>query len=961
MVQLGNNTAAGTGTITINPNGRLQSGADAVILANDLHIVSSQFNDALILVRPNETLTLNGNIGGNGRLTYQNGGTLVLNGQNSFNGLRVEGGTLRLGSNTAAGSGQITLGQVGGRAELRLQSGGANVTIANDILIGGGSRIIDARRDEVFTLNGTISGFAEPRPPRAGQIVKTGRGTLVLNGSNTLNGLTIVEGVVALGSNTAAGVGMIRLTGLSSTLASRGTNISLSNDISFVESSRVLVSTGETLTLNGALSGASSILINGGGTLVLDGFRNTTSGLIINEGIVRIGSQAAVGNGLIEIGSRGILQSGASDVVLTNNLFMYDTSVSTNFSTFDVQNNGTLSLAGRLNARNFIFKTGEGMLFLNNSSIRIEAGIGIEGGIGVFGGTLRIVGNLGRATGNISLRAGTTLQSGGPTTTVDGDVHLSDRAGQNVPRGEVKIDIRPSEVLTLNGVLSGTATLNKTGTGTLVLGGENTSSRDMVITAGAVIGSASSLRFRNILNNGALRVDQNTAGTLSAVLSGNGLLTKSGAGSLVLSAISPFSGQTVIDEGKLVVTGSLAQSSVRVRSGAILGGNGRVGRLIVERGGLVAPGLSPGTLTAQLVGVSGGNALAVASALDQSVTGGYNPQGLFALYNQGTNLSAALGQVSGELHSSTRRALLQEARVVRDAAFDRLNTDISVFADEAAVSQDGDTVVTAWQRVAQTSGTARSDGVGSRFSSDQTAILVGLDVAGNGFRAGAMFHYGESELDLDGTDNARLSSAGGAVYAGWRQDNGLSIGVGGSLAGDTMRATRAVRFPGLDQTLSSRVSSTTYQLFGEAAYDLAAADSIGVTPSVRLAQTRVASGNLVETGGTAALSGASQSAELTQVTAGLRGSLTSRTAQLIGAASWQRSNGDRDAATRLGFPSGSAPARIAASALDRDMLALEMQARIAVTSKVTIGAGYSGLIGQSTQEHGARATLTIGF
>ncbi len=83
--------------------------------------------------------------------------------------------------------------------------------------------------------------------------------------------------------------------------------------------------------------------------------------------------------------------------------------------------------------------------------------------------------------------------------------------------------------------------------------------------------------------------------TWSNAISGHGGLTKQGIGTLVLTGANTYSGPTLVNQGRLAVNGSLA-SAVTVNDSGILGGNGRVGSLLANRGGTVAPGNSIGTL-----------------------------------------------------------------------------------------------------------------------------------------------------------------------------------------------------------------------------------------------------------------------------------------------------------------------------------------------------------------------------
>jgi len=129
---------------------------------------------------------------------------------------------------------------------------------------------------------------------------------------------------------------------------------------------------------------------------------------------------------------------------------------------------------------------------------------------------------------------------------------------------------------------AGSATLN-------VLAGQqiNFNHTSSLGSANVVLGGDSAVVFNNTSTGG------------SGVISGTGRLVKNGAGTVVLSGANTYSGSTTVSGGKLLVDGSLRNTSeIIVGSGATLGGSGLIaGATTVLAGGRLAPGSSPGTLT----------------------------------------------------------------------------------------------------------------------------------------------------------------------------------------------------------------------------------------------------------------------------------------------------------------------------------------------------------------------------
>jgi len=102
----------------------------------------------------------------------------------------------------------------------------------------------------------------------------------------------------------------------------------------------------------------------------------------------------------------------------------------------------------------------------------------------------------------------------------------------------------------------------------------------------------------NIALGGTFAINRSDTYTFSGVISGTGSFAQIGPGITVLTGDNSYSGTTTVAAGALIVNGSIASSSLTtVNSGAALLGTGTVGPTVVNAGGFLAPGNSPGTMT----------------------------------------------------------------------------------------------------------------------------------------------------------------------------------------------------------------------------------------------------------------------------------------------------------------------------------------------------------------------------
>ncbi len=116
---------------------------------------------------------------------------------------------------------------------------------------------------------------------------------------------------------------------------------------------------------------------------------------------------------------------------------------------------------------------------------------------------------------------------------------------------------------------------------------------------GGTLRTIANMTFSNnaSLAAGGVVFDSNGfSSTFSGGYAGPGGITKINAGAITMSGPSVFGGTMEIDGGSLLITGSVITPQTNVNAGGLLGGTGTLNGDVLN-GGVVSPGLSPGTFT----------------------------------------------------------------------------------------------------------------------------------------------------------------------------------------------------------------------------------------------------------------------------------------------------------------------------------------------------------------------------
>jgi len=608
--------------------------------ASDTVNVTANVAPGNITFNNSGTYTFTGStIGGNGSLTKGGSGTVIFQNANTYTGSTlINAGKIQSATPNSLPAGTaVTLANVAGaaldlagNAQTLAELGGGGTTGGN-VTLGGATLTVGDSGSSTYSgvISGTGAGSA---------LIKQGSGALTLGGNNTYGGATNINaGSVALGvsgalpSATAVTLANVAgaaldLNGFNQTIAalsgggSTGGNVLLTAGV-------LTVGDATTTTFAGAMSGTGSLVKVGAGKLVLSGGYSYTGSTTVSNGTLELAQPAATVINLY------VPSSG--DAIAGN--IQLDNAVRLNL------NGGTLAVGSYSGVGQILVK-GSGAII---SSVSGDAGFTL--GDGTHNPAIVLnSGNAAFTPGDVSQASyadGSFVTAIGSTksnyTTINGmisgnsDVMIANNLSAGGGAGYL--------VLGAANTYTGTTAINNTGI--ILLGATNAlPNTDVIVGTNAGLGAptldlngfnqaiaslsdgsqTSAKHFLTITNNGGQNATLTIGGAVTphngfgGTINNSGLsdiaLVKVGANTLTLSGTNTYTGGTIVSGGTLVVNGVLATSApypgqtttVTVQTGATLAGHGTVGAVVVQSGGTIKPGNSPGTLTAGATTFDGG-------------------------------------------------------------------------------------------------------------------------------------------------------------------------------------------------------------------------------------------------------------------------------------------------------------------------------------------------------------------
>ncbi|WP_395736536.1 autotransporter-associated beta strand repeat-containing protein [Prosthecobacter sp.] len=339
QLTLNGGTLATTASLTLNANRGVTLGAGG-----------GTFDTAAAT-----TALLSGPITGSGSLTKVDAGTLVLASSNNYTGTTsITGGTVSIAADSSLGTAPASAVA----SQLTLDGGtlATTATVSLDskrgVTLGAGGGTFSTAPASTTTINGVVTG--------SGNLSAAGSGALVLAPGNTYTGTTTISGgTVSIAADSSLGTapatavasqlildgGTLAATATVSLAATRGVTLGGGNG-------QISTVSGQTTTINGAVTGAGSLSTAGGGTVLLTAASNYTGTTTVVGGTLQVGTSASAtastGTGSVTVNAgaslagTGLISSATGTTTITSGAFLTPGDLSA------PTNNATLTIGGDL-------------------------------------------------------------------------------------------------------------------------------------------------------------------------------------------------------------------------------------------------------------------------------------------------------------------------------------------------------------------------------------------------------------------------------------------------------------------------------------------------------------------------------------------------------------------------------------------------------------------------------------
>ncbi|VWX61842.1 Outer membrane autotransporter barrel domain-containing protein [Burkholderiales bacterium 8X] len=582
---VGSNSALGTGSLTASAGTVLDASAP-VTLSNDISLAGT------LSLGGSQATTLAGSISGAGGLVKNGAADVVLSGSNSFAGpVAINVGKLRVASGQGLGNSRQMSIAAASTLELAADAALDSLSGSGTLDIGASHRLSLGAGNQDSSFDGALAG--------AGQLTKLGTGTLRLDGAGGLSRTSVAAGRLLVGSDVAhatASLGGAVDVAAGASLGGTGT---IGGDVQVANAATLSPGDGNA---SGSLRIGGSLVMDAGSRLAIDLGAGSNS-----MNVPGVGSSIAVAGDLSLAGTTVDVRDMGGYSPGLYRLFSYGGNLARSGSGLTLGSRpGTSLVLQYLDAAkqiNLVNVAGMSLNLWNANGAADATRMG--GGSGVWSATAPawtdVAGQVthqmqpsaafavfGGDAGTVTIdAAGGAVQATGMQFMVDGYRLQGDPIAlvSNQPGDRPAIVVGDGTIAsagyqaTIDSIVGGSAGIEKTGAGELVLGAANTYTGGNLLSAGlvsvasdaalgdagnAVVFRGGGLRITGTGYHGTQRglaldagggtidiVDAGNSFTATQAMSGTGGLNKAGAGTLVLAADSTHTGGTTISAGML--------------------------------------------------------------------------------------------------------------------------------------------------------------------------------------------------------------------------------------------------------------------------------------------------------------------------------------------------------------------------------------------------------------------------
>ncbi|HKU97750.1 MAG TPA: autotransporter domain-containing protein, partial [Vineibacter sp.] len=840
----------------------------------------------------------------------------------------------------------------------------------------------------------------------SGGLVKSDLGTLVLTSANTYTGATTVSaGTLRIGAG-----GSIA-TSSSLTLGASGATLDIAADagnqfaqnLAGVAGTSVVLGSNLTITSTadtifaGVLSGDHGLGKVGAATLTLTGANTYTGGTNVSGGTLALGAGGSIAQSAVVF----VAQGATLDITAAGNQTLQvlagnaGATVALGANTLTL---GAAEFSGAITGSGGLIKTGTRIAALLGTNTYTGATTIADGSLLLGPG------------GSIAASSSVTLSASGAILDIalgtDQTVqNLGGIAGSIVTLGANTLTIASSKDTLFAGAIGGTGGLIKSGTGTLELTGTSTYSGATTLTAGrltvngAIASSIVSVTAGTLAGTGTVGGIVATGGTVSP---GNSIGTLNVAGNISFAPGSTYeveiepagtsdrlhaTGTATLTGGTVSVIKATGSYTAGTRYTIVTADTGVTGTFsgFTQNLPFISLALAYDPTNVYLDVTRNTVAFCDVAATHNQCATGRGAESLGAgnaLYDAIASLPdtasarQAFDALSGEIHASTKSALIEDSHYLRDAVVARTRRSgsettappqfaaLAQATDQSQRPQDG-TAITAWFQgfgaIARTSG----DGNAATAKRTTGGFFIGADTKiADTWAVGLATGYSRSTIDVDGrASRATIDSYHLALYGG-AQFGPVGVRLGASHTWHSIDSSRSIVFPGFADAARADYKARTTQLFGDVGYALALGD-VAVEPFANLAWVHLSTNRFGERGGIAALRARGGSDSNLFSTLGIRAAAQvwndqNKTLTLRGTLGWRHAFGDVTPAARMAFAGGTSFG-VQGTPIARNAVVVEAGFDLKVGSSFTVGAGYAGVLASGTRDHAFKGNLSYTF